>query len=132
MQVTTPPSPPRARSQHLPPPGPGHNTSLPPPPRLCAGGRYASYWNAFLCCFFFIRLTEVDSTYKSIADLSFKLRNVREENSRHSQVIPSLDGTSHTSHNLFIFIVMSIQKQSSLKFNLLHMFFYSWRQQWKI
>ena len=67
-QVTTPPSP----------PGPGHNTSLlpeqhlpplldntslpwttplflppldntsPPPPGLCAGGRYASYWNAFL------------------------------------------------------------------------------------
>ena len=30
---------------HLPPPpGPGHN-----PPGLCAGGRYASYWNAFLC-----------------------------------------------------------------------------------
>ena len=57
-QVTTPPSltPP-------PPPGPGHNTSLPPSPPpaqdqvttppslhpgLCAGGRYASYWNAFL------------------------------------------------------------------------------------
>ena len=49
--------------QHLPappPPGPGHNTSPPPqlgskvttqqhlPPGLCAGGRYASYWNAFL------------------------------------------------------------------------------------
>ena len=26
--------------------GPGNNTSL--PPRLCAGRRYASYWNAFL------------------------------------------------------------------------------------
>ena len=31
--------------------GPGHNTSLPPsPPEVCAGGRYASYWNAFLLC----------------------------------------------------------------------------------
>ena len=28
----------------------------------------------------------MDATYKSIADLSFKLRSVREENSRHSQV----------------------------------------------
>ena len=70
-QVTTPPpSVISTRSQHLPPPqgwdqvttppppgwdqvttpprmGPGHNTS-PPPPGLCRGGRYASYWNAFL------------------------------------------------------------------------------------
>ena len=53
----------RTRSQHLPPSlppwdQPGDNTSLPPPPDqvttpppppgLCAGGRYASYWNAFL------------------------------------------------------------------------------------
>ena len=70
-QVTTPPSPgtrsqhlpPRTRSQHLPLPRPGHNTSLPPPPwdqvttptfppGLCAGRRYASYWNAFLLSFF--------------------------------------------------------------------------------
>ena len=44
-QVTTPPpsSPLVTRSQHLPL-GPGHNTSPPP----CAGGRYTSYWNAFL------------------------------------------------------------------------------------
>ena len=58
-QARTPPCPP-------PPPGPGDNTSLPPgpgdnsslppgpghntslPPLLYAGGRYASYWNAFL------------------------------------------------------------------------------------
>ena len=36
-QVTTPPPPPETRSQHLP-----------LPPVLYAGGRYASYWNAFL------------------------------------------------------------------------------------
>ena len=71
-QVTTPPSPsPRpGHNTSLPPPGPGHNTSLLPrlghntslplsgtrsqhllpslPPQPCAGGRYASYWNAFL------------------------------------------------------------------------------------
>ena len=50
-QVTTPPSPPPGtRSQHLPLPllGPGHNTSL---PGLCAGYRYASYWNALLLLF---------------------------------------------------------------------------------
>ena len=60
--VTTPPPPPRHEhgtwSQHPPPPpppdmnmGPGHNTPLPPPRDtmiLCTGGRYASYWNAFL------------------------------------------------------------------------------------
>ena len=50
-QVTTPPPPP-------PPLGTGHNTSPPPPLGTrchnssplgpCAGGRYASYWNAFL------------------------------------------------------------------------------------
>ena len=37
--------------QPPPPPGPGQNVyPLPPPPlhRLHAGGRYASYWNAFL------------------------------------------------------------------------------------
>ena len=60
--------PPRTRSQHLPPPrdqvttpfpsgtrsqhlSPGTRSGqhLPPfPPELCTGGRYASYWNAFL------------------------------------------------------------------------------------
>ena len=67
-QVTTPPS--QHCDQGTTPPsplGPGHNTSAPwergstptprdqgstppslPSPGLCAGGRYASYWNAFL------------------------------------------------------------------------------------
>ena len=66
---------PRTRSQYLPLHwdqvttrhsllGPGHNTSLPPgtrsqhlpPPHpgLCAGGRYTSYWNAFLFFIFFV------------------------------------------------------------------------------
>ena len=45
--------PPWTRSQHLPPsppPGPDQVTTPPsaPPHRTCAGGRYASYWNAFL------------------------------------------------------------------------------------
>ncbi len=35
---------------------------------------------------FFSRLDIIDSTYKGIADLNFKLRKIREENSRHSQV----------------------------------------------
>ena len=72
LDNTSHPPPPGIRSQHLPlgpghkppsllgpghntpPPflGPGDNTSLPlqasPPPGLCTGGRYASYWNAFL------------------------------------------------------------------------------------
>ena len=50
--------PPRTRSQHLPPPEqhlppPGQHlppwttTFLPPPPGLCTGRWYASYWNAF-------------------------------------------------------------------------------------
>ena len=43
-QVTTPP-PPRARSQHLPPRTRSQHLH---PPGLCAGGWYASYWNAFL------------------------------------------------------------------------------------
>ena len=50
-QVTIPPflPPPGPGHNTSLPPGPGHNTSLPPPPPgLCAGGRYASYWNAFL------------------------------------------------------------------------------------
>ena len=67
-QVNNTPSPPGpGHNTSLPPPGPGHNTSLPtPPPQtrwttppppgpggqhppgLCAGGRYASYWNALL------------------------------------------------------------------------------------
>ena len=44
-KVTTPPL-----GQHLPPlPWLGSKvTTPPPPPGLCAGGRYASYWNAFL------------------------------------------------------------------------------------
>ena len=46
---TSTPSPPRTRSRHLPPPrGPGQDIYPPPPPRRHAGGRYASYWNAFL------------------------------------------------------------------------------------
>ena len=68
-QVTTPPPETGTWSQHLPPGtgtwsqhlppwdwdlvtthplglGPGYNTPL--PPGLCAGGQYASYWNAFL------------------------------------------------------------------------------------
>ena len=52
--LTTPPSlPPRTWSQHLPPPWDLVTTppSLPPPRGLCAGGRYASYWNAFLLQF---------------------------------------------------------------------------------
>ena len=43
--------PPRIRSGHLPPPPPPQDqvwTSTPPPRTLHAGGRYASYWNAFL------------------------------------------------------------------------------------
>ena len=36
--------------------GPGHNISALPPRGLCAGGRYASYWNAFLFVLFFSRL----------------------------------------------------------------------------
>ena len=66
---------------HLPPPppGPGQNVSprhlgpgqnvypppetwsecLPPPPKLHAGGRYASYWNAFLLYNLFIPNTQV-------------------------------------------------------------------------
>ena len=35
-------------SQHLPPPPGAWSQHLPPPPGLCAGGRYTSYWNAFL------------------------------------------------------------------------------------
>ena len=61
-QVTTLPSPPppppgtghntaltlpRHRSQHLPPPW-TRSQHPPPPAGLYAGGRYASYWNAFL------------------------------------------------------------------------------------
>ena len=41
-QVTTSPPWP---GHNTSPPGPGHNT---PSRALCAGGRYASYWNAFL------------------------------------------------------------------------------------
>ena len=55
------PLPPRHRSQHLPPPPPPRaqvttppspppwaQVTTPPPRGLYAGGRYASYWNAFL------------------------------------------------------------------------------------
>ena len=65
---------PRPRSQHLlpPPPGPGHNISLPPPwdqvttplpPGLCAGGQYATYWNAFLFSFIFNKLFSLCFAY---------------------------------------------------------------------
>ena len=50
-QLTTPPSPPRAQITTPPSPPPGHRSQHhppSPPPRLHAGGRYASYWNAFL------------------------------------------------------------------------------------
>ena len=48
--TSLPPSlPPGHRSQHLPPSPRAQVTTPPsPPPGLCAGGRYASYWNAFL------------------------------------------------------------------------------------
>ena len=38
-------TPPLARSQPSPPPA---KSQYPPSPALCAGGQYASYWNAFL------------------------------------------------------------------------------------
>ena len=69
-QVTTPPSPPLTRSQHLPshpgtrsqhpppdtrsqhlPPPGTRSQHPPPPPGLCTSG-YTSYWNAFLSFFF--------------------------------------------------------------------------------
>ena len=46
-----PPPLPGTRSEHIPPPPRDQvrtSTPFPPPPRLHAGGRYASYWNAFL------------------------------------------------------------------------------------
>ena len=48
-QVTTPPSPLGTRSQHLPHPR-TRSQHLPPTAHLelCAGGRFAFYWNAFL------------------------------------------------------------------------------------
>ena len=59
LVTTPPPFPPPPPDMDM---GPGHNTPLPPPPihghgtwsqhlpppGQCAGGRYASYWNAFL------------------------------------------------------------------------------------
>ena len=37
-------------------------------------------------------LDEIDKTYQSIADLGVKLKALREENSRHGQVINSRHG----------------------------------------
>ena len=41
-------------------------------------------------------LDEIDKTYQSIADLGVKLKAVREENSRHGQVIHCADNCLHT------------------------------------
>ena len=50
-QVTTPPSP-RDQVTAPPPPPRDQVTTPPPPPQvLYTGGRYASYWNAFLLCY---------------------------------------------------------------------------------
>ena len=46
QHLPPPPPPPGTRSQHFPPSPRDQVTT--PPPGLCAGGRYASYWNAFL------------------------------------------------------------------------------------
>ena len=55
-QVTTPPPPPPPTRRMRP----GYNTS---PPGLCAGGRYASYWNAFLFKISFFTISKLGADF---------------------------------------------------------------------
>jgi len=47
-------------------------------------------------------LEEIDKTYQSIADLGVKLKAVREENSRHGQVIYHAVSVCYTVHHLML------------------------------
>ena len=78
-QVTTPPSPP-PQDHVTTPPSPPDQVTTPPLPVLYAGGRYASYWNAFL--FVIFRFNRLKIVQYKINLLLFFL-NINFDNLKH-------------------------------------------------
>ena len=90
---TTPPPPPPP-GQHCPPPW----TTLPPPPELCAGGRYASYWNAFLFLLLLFLLLLISACQRSYGKVMFSDLLVCHFVHRRRFPLPLIPLFSHRSH----------------------------------